>query len=79
MNEGLQQSVVDAISRPTSAASVSVATTATGIGAYLEIISPLLGVVATLAGITLSIVLAYRAYMDIKIKRVELEKLEAVE
>jgi hypothetical protein len=53
-----------------------VATTASGVSTYFELISPMLGVVATLTGITLSITLAYKAYIGIKLDRLKLRELE---
>jgi hypothetical protein len=72
----LQQSVQNVVSSPTSVASVSVATTATGVGAYLELLSPILGILATVAGITLSIMLAIKTYKEIKIKNLQIEEIE---
>lgn len=72
----MQQSVINAASKPVSVASVSVATTATGVGAYLEVFTPVVGLMAVVAGLLLSAMLAYKTYIDIRIRKIELDKLE---
>lgn len=76
MQEKLIESVGNVASSPVSVASVSVSSIGAGIGAYLELLSPIVGLLAAMAGLTLSLMLAYKTYMDIKIKKVQLEDLE---
>ena len=76
MREQLQQSVADVISRPMSAASVSAVTTASGVSTYFELISPVFGVLATIAGIMLSMALIYKTVIGIQLDRLKLKELE---
>ena len=76
MNNELQQSVVNVVSKPAGVVSVSVATTATGLGAFLEIITPAVGLCAAMAGLMLSILLSYKTYIDLRIRKIELDRLE---
>jgi hypothetical protein len=72
----LLKSVVDVANRPANAASVSVGSIGAGLGAYLEWLSPIVGLLAALAGLTLSVMLAIRAYYNIKMDKLRLEELE---
>lgn len=83
MQSNLHQSALNAASSPASAASVSVMTVGTGVSTFLEIFPPLLGLIASMLGILLSILLA-RNYIklwqvinvDLELKRKQIQAID---
>jgi hypothetical protein len=76
MRQELQQSVVSAVSSPKGAASVAVGSMGAGGGAYFELLSPVVGFLAALAGLGLSIVLIIKTYKEIKLKDLQIKDFE---
>ncbi|MCK5132049.1 MAG: hypothetical protein KAR40_07865 [Candidatus Sabulitectum sp.] len=76
MNSDLLKSAVDVANKPASAASVGVASIGTGMGAYLELLSPVVGLLAATAGLILSVMLAVKAYYAIRLQKIRIEDLE---
>jgi hypothetical protein len=76
MRQELQQSVVDAVSSPKGAASVAGGSMAAGGGAYLEILSPLVGLLAALAGLGLSIMLIIKTWNENKLNNMKIKDFE---
>jgi hypothetical protein len=82
LNPELPKSVIDVASRPLHAAGVSAATMGTGVSTYLEVLPPIVGLAASLAGLVLTILLG-RNYikkwelMDREIKIMDVKLKEA--
>jgi hypothetical protein len=76
MRQELQQSVVNAVSSQKGAASVAVGSMGAGSGAYFELLSPIVGLLAALAGLGLSIALIVKTYKEIKLKDLQIKDFE---
>jgi hypothetical protein len=78
-NESLQvvkEVVKEVVAKDRIAVSAGAATTAGG-WYSLDNISVILGVAGMVTGVVLTLLLAYKAYIDIMLKKKQLEKMEA--
>jgi putative exporter of polyketide antibiotics len=80
LREELEQQLAGAATNPKIVATVSTATTAAGASAYLALVPTILGIVASVFGITLTSVLIYynlkKGRLELKILR---EKADAID
>jgi hypothetical protein len=74
-----KEQIIQAASSPKLAATVSAATTSTGMATVLEWIPDDIGKLATLVGIVLSLLLIYSHSLTIRKSRIELRRMEAEE
>lgn len=71
---------IQTIRETAPAAGVAAGTISAGVASFLNVVSPIIACIATLAGITLSLVLAWKAYNDVKndkiLRRAELDDIK---
>ncbi len=75
MSQGWHQSALDAAGRLIGAGIASGGTAATGISTYLEILTPVIGLVASFVGLIVSCLLGVLAWNNIKKSRLERQQL----
>lgn len=81
-NESLQvakEVAKEVLSKDQAAMGVSGGVTVTGMYAVIEQISSIIGVIAMVFGVTLTGMLAWRAYWDMRLKKAQAEKAEKME
>ena len=76
MNEQLQQSVENAVNSQASAASVSVLTLGSGLSTAFQVLPVAVGVLTSMAGLILSLILIRKAYYSTKLIKAQIDSIK---